>query len=216
MKIVAISDTHGYHNNINIPDGDILIHAGDVTRYGEIHELSDINYFFHKQPHKYKILIAGNHDICFERQLSETKELLNSVTYLQDESICIEGINIYGSPWQPWFRDWSFNLQRGPQLKEKWDMIPENTDILITHGPPFGILDKTKFRDNAGCKELKLAIDRIKPKLHIFGHIHEAYGKYIKNSTNTTCINASICNVQFKPVYKPVNKPTVIEYKSIT
>lgn len=110
----------------------------------------------------------------------------------------MEGIKFYGSPWQPWYYDWAFNEQRGEKIKAKWDLIPEDTDVLITHGPPMGILDKTLESGHVGCEELVKAVHRIKPKLHIFGHIHEDHGELRLHGTHF--VNAASCNLKYKPV----------------
>lgn len=119
----------------------------------------------------------------------------DSIHYLEDSSVCIEGINFYGSPVTPFFYDWAFNCERGEKIKQYWDKIPENTDVLITHGPPFGILDKTTTGEIVGCEELAKAVNRIQPKVHIFGHIHEEYGMIAKGET--TYINASLLNERY-------------------
>jgi Icc-related predicted phosphoesterase len=142
MKCVAVGDTHGMYRKINIPDGDVFIHAGDILGRGKLSELEDLNDWLSNLPHKHKIIIAGNHDWCFQDAEDEARAILTNGVYLQDELIKIEGINFYGSPWQPWFLDWAFNLPRGPKIAEKWSRIPSNTDVLITHGPPMGVLDK--------------------------------------------------------------------------
>lgn len=114
----------------------------------------------------------------------------------------LEGIKFYGSPWQPWFFDWAFNLQRGAEIRAKWDLIPLDTDVLITHGPAFGILDKTTRGARVGCEELLKVIEQVKPQLHVFGHIHEAYGIY--SNDNLSFVNASNCDVQFNLVNPPI------------
>lgn len=204
-KIVAISDTHMRHRDLEVPEGDILIHAGDFTRKGKLEDVIDFNDWLGKLPHPNKIVIAGNHDFCFQSQHDESKKNLSNAIYLQDQSIELLGLKIYGSPWQPWFFDWAFNLKRGQEIKAKWDLIPKGTDILITHGPPMGILDKTSKGKSVGCEELNRRILEIKPKLHIFGHIHEAYGETLQN--NISYINASNCDLS----YKPSNQPIVFE-----
>jgi len=198
MKCIAISDTHGMFSEVAIPDGDILIHAGDILGHGSLSELKVFNDWLGNLPHKFKIVIAGNHDWCFERDEEASREILTNAIYLQDESINIEGISFYGSPWQPWFLDWAFNLQPGRELKDKWDLIPDNVDVLITHGPCQGILDKTDSGDNVGCDELRKAINRVQPKYHICGHIHEGYG--ILSSDGCNYINASINTVRYMPI----------------
>jgi len=193
LIIVAISDTHGYHRSLDIPDGDILIHAGDVTRRGHLAELAELNAFFAGLPHRHKILIAGNHDWCFEREEAAARRLLTDVTYLQDEAVTVEGLKIYGSPWQPWFLDWAFNLQRGPDLAARWAKIPDDTDVLITHGPPSGIGDRTSGGGHAGCEDLLRRVRQIAPRLHVFGHIHEARGRWTIDDTafvNACCADS--------------------------
>ena len=206
MKIVCISDTHSMHDEIKLPPGDMLIIAGDICNHGLEHEVIFFNQWIKSIDYKYKIVIAGNHDWYFQKRKVKRDEF--DFTYLQDESIIIEGIKIYGSPWQPEFYNWAFNLPRGELIKAKWDMIPRNTDILITHGPPLNYGDLTLYGKNVGCADLLNAVNRIKPKYHIFGHIHPAYGIY-KND-DTTFINASVCNEQ----YEPINKPVVININS--
>jgi Icc-related predicted phosphoesterase len=133
------------------------------------------------------------------------RSIITNAIYLEDEAVVIEGLKFYGSPWQPWYHDWAFNLERGSVIKEKWDMIPADTDVLITHGPPHGILDLTYERILAGCEELALAVDRIKPRLHVFGHIHEAFGSLHKNGVHY--VNA--CSVNLR--YKVANQPVIVE-----
>jgi Icc-related predicted phosphoesterase len=203
ISIVAISDTHGFHDAVDIPDGDILIHAGDLTRHGEMRDVKEFNDFLGGLPHPVKIVIAGNHDFCFESDPETCRSHLNNAIYLQDQAVTVRGIRFYGSPWQPWFYDWAFNLQRGPEIRAKWELIPEDTDVLITHGPPFGHGDRTIQGERVGCQDLLEVIERIKPDVHFFGHIHEGYGLTRNESTNF--INASICG----PSYRPQNKPTL-------
>ena len=190
MKCVAISDTHGMYRDIIVPDGDILIHAGDITRHGHLHELEDFNNWLGGQPHQHKIVIAGNHDWCFEATPNESRSTITNAIYLQDESVTISGFKFYGSPWQPFFFDWAFNLQRGEEIADKWALIPNDVDVLVTHGPAYGILDKTIMGENVGCEELKKVIENISPKFHICGHIHEGYGTNKFN--NVYHINASV------------------------
>ena len=142
-KIVCLSDTHNCNELINVPDGDVLIHAGDATGRGTIDEIIAFNKWFANLPHRHKIFVAGNHDWLFETNNRYARSLLDSsIYYLQDSSVEVQGLKIYGSPWQPRFFDWAFNLMRGAELAEKWKLAPNELDVLITHGPPFGILDE--------------------------------------------------------------------------
>ena len=127
------------------------------------------------------------------------------VTYLRDSAVTIEGIKLWGSPWQPWFFDWAFNLQRGPEIARKWDLIPDDTQVLVTHGPPQGVLDETSRKppQSVGCEALSERIAALPLlKLHVFGHIHEAYGTRVRDGC--TFVNASICDVRYSPVNSPV------------
>lgn len=206
MRITFISDTHTKHNMLNLPGGDILIHAGDIMNSGW--NMSDVTAFlnwFHKQDYDELIFIAGNHDRKFENDPLDVKELLEQyplITYLQDDWVEVEGIKIYGSPWQPEFYNWAFNLpRRGDALKEKWDSIPADTDILITHGPPQGHLDTSGppyNEPNLGCELLRVKVDELKPKFHVFGHIHGGSG--YKEHNGTHFINASILNEAYTQV----------------
>lgn len=205
MKIVAISDTHGLHQQVELPKGDILLHAGDISERGrELEVISFLNWFS-TQDFKYKIFIAGNHDFYFEQNTPKTIEsiLPTNITYLNDSGITIEGINIWGSPITPWFYDWAFNRHRGAAIQKHWDLIPINTDILITHGPPKGILDTVVSGDQVGCERLVNALKICRPKFHIFGHIHE--GRGILKKKHTTYINASVVNLQYQVVHSPVS-----------
>ncbi len=198
MRCVAISDTHGMYRDIDVPDGDVLIHAGDILRQGKLQELPDFNDWLAALPHRYKIVVAGNHDWCFQNETAACRELLSAAYYLQDEALELEGKHFYGSPWQPWFFNFAFNLQRGAELKAKWDMIPAGLDVLITHGPAMGLLDQVRGGQNVGCEALRDALDRTQPKFHVFGHIHEGYGTLQRGAS--TLINASVNNERYQPL----------------
>ena len=208
MKLVIISDTHGQHHDLIVPEGAILIHAGDVSRKGGREEVEDFLKWFSRQPHEHKIFIAGNHDFFFEQTSKEeiAKLIPANVTYLFDSGVQINGINIWGSPISPWFYDWAFNRHRGAEIQSHWDLIPKNTDILITHGPAFGILDRTLRGDHVGCEDLLTTIKAIQPKVHICGHIHESCGIWVDNGI--THVNASVLNVH----YDLVNEPVELQY----
>jgi Icc-related predicted phosphoesterase len=208
LTFTAISDTHGKHHQLkNLPKTDAIIHAGDVSSRGKEFEVEDFLLWFRELDYKYKIFIAGNHDFFFE-QVSESRvnDLIPSdIIYLNDSEVVIEEIKIWGSPVSPFFYNWAFNRHRGTDIKKHWDKIPQTTDILITHGPAYKILDKTTGSDYAGCEDLLQSIAEIKPKVHISGHIHEGYGTY-KNE-HTIFINASVLNAN----YSLVNAPVVFE-----
>lgn len=204
MKFIAISDTHGQHTKLSLPEGDVIIHAGDISGRGTENQVRDFIEWFSSLDYQYKIFIAGNHDFFLEK-VCETeihKLIPENVIYLNDSGIEIEGIKIWGSPVQPWFHDWAFNRQRGADIKRHWDLIPHNTDVLITHGPVKGILDQTVYGQEVGCEDLLEAVKRINPSFHVCGHIHEAYGEQI--SDGTRFINASILNEDYFLVNSPV------------
>lgn len=198
MRFVLISDTHNQHYKLSMAQGDVLIVAGDFTCHGGPREIKNFARWLDVQPYKYKIVIAGNHDMWFEGRTSfVARELLykySSCIYLQDEVFDLEGLKVYGTPWQPRYNEWAFNLDRNsPELAAKWAAIPDDTDILITHGPPFGKLDVVRGGHRHGCEILAERLKEIQPKLHVFGHIHTGYGVVQSPVTGTISVNASIC-----------------------
>jgi Icc-related predicted phosphoesterase len=220
MKITFISDTHNKHKFVtnDLPGGDLLIHAGDISSMGYEHEIREFcKWYDSLDNYTNKIFIAGNHDWGFQYNVEKVKEILNfyeNITYLQDNSVLLgeDMVSVYGSPWQPEFYNWAFNLERkGNELKEKWDNIPSNTDILITHGPAYGYVDRVIGRvENLGCELLTERIKELKPKIHVCGHIHTGYGYTFDGDTHY--INASVLNESY--VY--YNKPLTIEWNPKT
>jgi Icc-related predicted phosphoesterase len=215
-KITAISDTHTKHEKLNgfLPGGDMLICGGDITSRGYLTEIENFLKWFDKiDNYDHKIFIAGNHDFGFQDQPNETNGLLTkykTVDYLQDELLLVgngdyeDMVKVWGTPWQPEFHNWAFNLPRGQALKEKWDMITVGTDILVTHGPAFGKLDYVAYDGkNVGCEDLLFKVQEIKPKIHVFGHIHEGYGYVFDGHTHY--INAAVLNGRYEFRNKPVN-----------
>ncbi|HQO89924.1 MAG TPA: metallophosphatase domain-containing protein [Chitinophagales bacterium] len=193
MTIACLSDTHSLHHRIpSIPDADILIHAGDISKYGDESQVVDFLHWFSALPHKHKIFIAGNHDFFFENKREDYIRTVipDNVIYLNDSGCEINGIRIWGSPISPEFMNWAFNRKRDTEIQQHWNKIPENTDILITHGPPAGILDTTTNFQKTGCEDLLNTVLKIRPAFHIFGHIHEAHG--IITQASTTFVNAAI------------------------
>lgn len=233
MRFVAISDTHLAQPEL--PDGDVLIHAGDLTFRGSLSEVQEATLWLHdqkaKKNYKHVIVVAGNHDWLFERESRLARQLMESrgLLYLEDSGLTLSGpeallgkiehgpgrITVYGSPWQPAFMNWAFNLHTPESLKAKWDAIPAGIDILITHGPSYGIRDGVPTFDedaypsdqsltvrHVGCGELLKALDRVRPKVHVFGHVHSGHGRIEKNGT--TFINASVMNESYDPEWKPL------------
>ena len=204
MKFIAISDTHGKHEQVNLPDGDVLIHAGDITWQGHEREVLDFLGWFANLSFRYKIFIAGNHDFYFERESSEKVKaaIPGSVIYLEDSSIDIEGIRIWGSPVTPWFYDWAFNRHRGEEIRKHWEKISEHTDIVVTHGPAYGMLDQSSKGEHLGCKDLYERLAHVKPRIHVCGHIHEAYGTAEK--ADIKFINCSATDEKYRLIHAPV------------
>jgi Icc-related predicted phosphoesterase len=215
MKVVCISDTHNKHEQIEIPECDLLLHTGDFSSRGYKHEFQNFVKWLDKQPAKHKVFISGNHDYICQKEREFVAEFVADydVHYLLDSSVEIEGLKIYGSPWQPWFHNWAFNFNKNDhaQAISTWAKIPDDTDVLLTHGPPYKVLDRVARvmhageDPNVGCKFLLGRVMEVKPKLHVFGHIHEAYGQLEHNGT--LFINAASCTLQ----YQPTNLATVTE-----
>lgn len=221
LKLTFFSDTHNRHKVIedDLPGGHILFFTGDCSERGGQHEVHNfMKWFGNIKTYDYKVMIAGNHDRFIEWQPDHFKsmlkmdELYGDFIYLQDEAIELCGLNIYGSPWQPWFHDWAFNLPReGEELKKKWDDIPENTDILLTHGPPKKILDWVKREPSGvGCELLNTRVFQVNPTIHAFGHVHECWGE--KKINDIIFINGTIMDSH----YTPSNKPITLDYDIIT
>lgn len=221
MKVTFISDTHNRHRRIELPGGDMLIYAGDFMSSGYyIEELHDFVSWIAEQPYKYKVCIAGNHDrLCESYPYEKVKDLFeyyydDGVRYIMDEEIEIEGLRIYGTPYQPYFLNWAFNVKSERKLTEIYTKIPSGLDILITHCPPYDILDKShKSRPQSditgneplGSKELLNVLNYMEepPKYCCFGHIHGDGGQILKQD-DITFINASVCNEDYIPSNKVI------------
>ncbi len=206
MKITFFSDTHNRHKKIKFNGGDVLVFCGDLTHRGELSQVKDFSHFVKNLDYQYKIVIAGNHDFCFDDERKATAEEYFSddgLIYLNDSGLDIDGIKFWGSPIQPWFHDWAFNRTRGVEIKRHWDLIPTDTDVLITHGPPFGILDLCFHGERVGCNDLLEAVMKIKPKIHAFGHIHEGHGTL--KIDNTLFVNACNLDEKYLPAYPAID-----------
>lgn len=215
MRLVMISDTHGQHGELKIPDGDCLIHAGDFTGYDSPEALDAFADWFRSQPHRHKVLIAGNHDRCFQQQPTVTKAKFQGwVHYLQDSGCELEGIRIWGSPWTPRFFDFSFMLARqGEAIKERWQRIPLSTQLLITHGPAQGKADLTSTGIHVGCEALQQRLQHLPElQLHVCGHIHEGYGFYPASQGGYATANASSC----RWADPGMNPPLVLDFFDLT
>lgn len=204
MRIVAISDTHGFEPEL--PEGDILIHAGDMCNQGTLNELAKSAKYLNKQREKFAeiIIVPGNHDIPFQTDYYRAVSLFNAAV-LTDKMYDIKGLCIFGTSWQPEFMNWAFNAP-DTHLQEVYRRIPQDIDILVTHCPPYGMLDTaTLSSPHVGSKVLLEHVTRIQPNIHIFGHIHGSYGK--TQDDLTTFYNVAICDEN----YEPVHSPTVID-----
>ncbi len=244
MRITGISDTHNKHNQLNgkLPGGNLLIHSGDITSLGRQHEVEQFIKWFGKQDYTHKVFIAGNHDMTFDREkllrdklahfegrteydteCAEGKpewlvemldNLPDNVYYLENSSIKLEGINIWGSPYSPSFGyGWAFNKDRGHDIAQCWNEIPMDTDIVITHSPIYGYNDRAlNTNQNVGCADLYHRLHEVKPHLHFAGHIHEGYGygtiPYKDEWGDIYTFNPSTCNLR----YEAINKPITFDY----
>jgi|APLak6261664116_1056043.scaffolds.fasta_scaffold21863_1 predicted phosphohydrolase len=203
LRLVCLSDTHFPPSELTVPKGDVLIVAGDVCLRGSDYELALFDRFLGQLPHRHKLLVAGNHDwVLADAGREAAQSRVKNAIYLEDSGVEIEGVKFWGSPWQPEFYDWAFNLPRGPHLAQVWAQVPEGTDVLITHTPPFGILDQVPGGEHVGCEELLKALQRVRPKVHVFGHIHEGYG--VLEQDGTVFVNACICDERYRPVNAPI------------
>jgi len=237
MKIVPMSDSHNKHNKVIVPKCDIFIHSGDWSGMGRESETRNFAKWLNKLEAEYIVVVPGNHEVEFEKNLPHSLNWILDecprAHILIDRTIDIEGIKIHGSPVTPYFFDWAWNrsirddgmiyqppryggggsvFKQVPHIKPHWDMIPEGTNILVTHGPPKGILDELVFPDgtpkgeHVGCPHLLDRIKEIKPDIHIFGHIHCAAGE--THIDGTSFYNAALCD----EMYMPTNEVKVIEF----
>ena len=215
-KITLISDTHTMHkgleNKFNLPPADYIIHCGDITGLGTEHTTREfLKWFNNLSQYKHKIFIAGNHDWLFEISPALAKDIVEeyeNVIYLEDSGVEINNIKFWGSPVTLPFNNWAFNRSE-EKLKQHWEAIPDNIDVLITHGPPYKIMDFGPYsKEYTGSRSLyNEVVDRIKPKIHCFGHIHNDYGIY-DHESGVKFINAS----NLDESYKITNKPIVLNH----
>lgn len=227
MRAVFVSDTHLIDllrkTPLEIPDGDVLVHCGDATMRGDYEEIALFATRFAAYPHKHKIFVPGNHDCSMEGQPADVIEGIDWAHVLIDRGVTIDGIKFWGSPWQPEFCNWAFNLPRGPALKAHWDLIPADTDVLVTHSPPMGVLDRVwrvdrvfdkkaghiklkRQREHVGCADLLQAVKRVNPRVHAFGHIHCDYGVRKSHGlpVRTTFVNCALADEGYFLSHSPV------------
>ncbi|CAK8992279.1 unnamed protein product [Durusdinium trenchii] len=229
LRFVCLSDTHGQHRELSsrLPPGDVLLHGGDFSNEGSLEEVMDFAAWLRSLPYRYKVLIAGNHELTFDQAYTGDRvkgtgdvsvrsvflksfDASDGVIYLEDEEVVLRGVRIYGTPWQPEFLDWAFNVPR-QSIKEKWKVIPENLDVLLVHGPPLGRGDALMpSMRRRGCMDLLLEVqERIKPQFCVFGHIHEGAGVTFDGTTHF--VNASSMNEHYQCIHAPLvfDIPTV-------
>jgi len=216
LSIVFISDTHNKHKQLSLlPEADVIIHCGDLTSVGKEHEVRNfLKWYSNLEQYRYKIFISGNHDWLFEKNRILARRLIpKNVIYLEDSGVTIDGFNFYGSPVQKIFYDWAFNRPE-EKLKQHWEAIPNDIDILITHEAPYSIKDFGYDLSHQGSPSLYYEIfNRIKPIVHTFGHYHSGYG--VQEIEGINFINASNLNDD----YNCVNSPILVEIdenKSVT
>lgn len=209
MELRLISDTHGCRPKLQ--PADVLVHAGDLTMQGTKYQMLDALNWLKREAHEFKdiVLIAGNHDWFCQLYPEEWAELCAEAGfhYLNDSGVTLDGVKFWGSPIQPEFNNWAFNRKRGEEIRKHWDLIPEDTDVLITHGPPHGVLDRNHSGFKCGCEELRKVVEIIQPKIHVFGHVHEDYGKSWLYQCDTIFYNASYVDL----CVMPRNHPHLVE-----
>lgn len=217
MRIVGISDTHNRHEDIEIPECDLFIHSGDWSSRGGYEQTEAFAKWLHKQPARYIVVVPGNHERQFEKSLPISRAWILDhcprAHILIDEGIEIEGFKIWGSPVTPLYgTDWAWNRWSGEDIDKHWQMIPLDTQLLITHGPPANILDIVYYVDGvtpkgrAGCHSLYNKVMQLDKLLHhMFGHIHCDHGHL--EHCGKHFWNMAICDY----MNTPTNPVTVIE-----
>ena len=242
-RFACFSDTHGLHDNIPSAacwPADVLLHAGDFTNTGEVDQIESLVRWLAAYPAEHRVVIAGNHDLTLDPKyylIQEGWRRFHSAPldcdraravleefdciYLQDEQVEVRGYTIYGSPWQPAFCDWAFNLPRGTACWEKWSAIPEAVDVLMTHGPPYGRGDQTHAHrghsgERVGCQDLRRAIEQRSVSVSVAGHVHEGYG--VSHDGATLYVNASTCTHDYRPTNLPIvfDAPPPAELRAAT
>lgn len=209
MIIDCISDLHGYYPTLE--GGDLLVVAGDLTKQDTVNDWEAFFLWLDNQKYTKKVFVTGNHD---NQSMSQFD--WDDAEYLSDSGTEFEGLKIWGSPWTKSFIGMNphckaFTLDTEEQLAEKWALIPDDTDILVTHSPPFRVLDENRYGIECGSPTLRWRLDEIKPKLHVFGHIHECGGQKIyykhqmqENCSSTICVNAALVDEYYREASKPM------------
>ena len=210
-RIVCISDTHELHDQVEVPAGDILIHAGDFTMMGELERIREFDEWLgavrKSGGFRHVIVIAGNHDLSLDPRnrgyVESSSSLLRHATYLDDSGCEVDGLKVWGSPISPMFLNWAFMRETGEEIQKHWRLIPDDTDILITHTPPEGILDQPHPKARGvGCADLLRLVRKLRPRLHVFGHIHGGYGR--REDDGTIFVNACSVDEQYCVAHDPI------------
>lgn len=216
-RIVCISDTHTMHQAVKIPPCDILVHAGDATRTGRVDELQAFNAWCRRLKKdgvvREVVFVAGNHDILLdathplaqrasERVRRMAREALADVVYLQDAEREVLGLRFYGSPWTGRFYNWAFQIDHMIDDLRIFGAVPEDLDVLVTHSPPFQVRDRCPDGREVGSITLLERVERCRPRLHVFGHIHEGHG--MTERGRTKFVNAAICTGEGYPTNEPI------------
>lgn len=202
MKVVVISDTHELHEELGVLEGDVLIHCGD-SAYGFSHSEHQVDWlddWFGRQRFERILVIGGNHDFEIQKRVNAKGRLFRNADYLEDKALEYQGVNFYGAPWLPELAGWAFYLPPD-ELRKRWDLIPDDTDILITHTPPLNILDRNSRGKACGCPDLRKRVVDLNPRVHCFGHVHASGGTIELHDTKY--INASLVNSQYEIVRRP-------------
>lgn len=220
MRIVCIGCSHGRHLNLTLPSGDTLIHTGDYSRRGDESDVRSFLKWLEAQPFKHRVFVDGNHD-GFSEEYPESMrymvaEIAPSVHYLNDSGVILDGLRFWGSPVTPYFLDWWWNRQRGPKIQKHWDKIPDDIQVLVTHGPALGHLDlimpgfASDRDEHQGCGNLRTTIDgRLKQlKLHTFSHLHYE-GCTNKTEKGVIYVNAAVVDDGY--TLRPMGQIQVVE-----
>lgn len=207
VSLVMVSDLHEQWESVQIPRGDVLVVAGDITYKGSLTKVSQFNDWLARLKDegviKHAVVIAGNHDLTAQTESKYFRKRLKEAVYLNNQEEIVMGLKFFGSPWTPWFYDWAFNARRGKNINEHWELIPDDTDVLVTHGPPYGAGDLLVDGRRAGCVDLRNhVLHRVKPKVHVCGHLHHGYGIHMLGTT--VVVNASTCTEQYEPTNLPI------------
>lgn len=203
MRIVIISDTHGKHRELGTLSGDVLIHCGDFCDGfdNDGAHLGAIDCWFSEQNFERILCVGGNHDFAAQDRHAKGIPIFGNAVFLQDEEYVFNGVTFYGTPWLPDLSEWAYYLS-DDERKRKWELIPSYTDVLITHTPPFGILDLPRSGGNVGCPFLRSTVAEIAPRLHCFGHIHASAGR--SDHEKTFFVNASVIDSNYKVRHAPL------------